>query len=128
MIPSELGQLTKLRDGFDVSNNQLMGSIPPELGALTALRQFRITGNRIAGTIPDSLKALSRLRVFRVDENDLVGEVPESVCLNLDVNEATAYADCNEVACPCCTHCCTGGSCQCVINSADPLRCAGTRL
>ena len=127
-IPSEFGQLTKLRDGFDVSMNQLIGSVPAELGALTELRQFRITGNRIAGTLPDSLSALSQLRVFRVDENDLIGDVPPALCQGIDVNEATAYADCNEVSCPCCTHCCADGFCRCQIESSDPMRCAGTRL
>lgn len=128
VIPSELGQLTKLRDGFDVSMNQLIGSIPNELGALTQLRQFRITGNRIAGTLPDSLSALSQLRVLRLDENDLTGEVPPSLCLSIDVNEATAYADCEQIACPCCTHCCTDGLCECKIEASDPLRCIGSRL
>jgi len=130
-IPSELGQLTKLRDGFDVSTNQLIGSVPFELGALTQLRQFRISGNRIAGNLPDSLSALSQLRVFRIDENDLTGEVPPALCQSIDVAEAVAYADCQEIACPCCTHCCVGGLCECQVLAGrfpDPIRCAGSRL
>merc|ERR1712176_545347 len=114
-IPSQLGQLTKLRDGFDVSNNQLIGTVPPELGALTGLRQFRITGNRIAGNLPESLSALSELRVLRVDENDLTGEIPAKLCESIDANEATAYADCTQVSCPCCSHCCTNGFCECIF-------------
>ena len=37
------------------------------------------------------------------DGNDLIGEVPAGFC---DISRLTLYADCEEVKCPCCTHCC----------------------
>ena len=37
------------------------------------------------------------------DGNDLVGDIPEKFC---DLATLTLYADCDEVSCPCCTHCC----------------------
>ena len=92
------------------------------------LRQFRLTGNRIAGTLPNALSQLTVLRVFRVDENDLTGQLPPALCAVFDVTEPVVYADCEEVSCPCCTHCCVNGLCECVVQDTDPIRCAGSRL
>ena len=127
-IPSELGRLTNLRDGFDVSENQLIGSVPAELGSLTDLRQFRLTGNRLAGNLPNSISNLRQLRVFRIDENDLTGEVPPRLCAIFDFTEPVAYADCEEISCPCCSYCCVDGEgCTCQFEETDPIRCAGSR-
>ena len=53
-IPAELGQLSALfilRLGW----NQLSGAIPPELGRLTQLGRLTLSGNRLTGSIPPEL-------------------------------------------------------------------------
>jgi hypothetical protein len=125
-IPSEIGRLTRLQDGVDFSQNQLIGSVPSEIGALTSLRQLRLNGNFFAGQLPPEISALGQLRVLRIDENDLTGAVPDELCAVFDFTEPAVYADCTEISCPCCSHCCIDGQdCVCVVDN-DPIRCGGS--
>lgn len=88
---------------------------------------LRITDNRFAGQLPEELAALSELRVFRIDDNDLSGAIPDGLCTAFDETRPVAYADCSEVACPCCSFCCADGQgCQCIVADSDPARCGGS--
>lgn len=93
----------------------------------TTLGQFRINGNRIFGKLPDELSGLRTLRLLRLDDNDLTGEVPSGLCSRVEQLSGVAYADCAEIACECCTHCCSDDegedSCECEVSS--PIICAG---
>jgi hypothetical protein len=40
---------------LDLSNNNLVGAIPPELGRLKSLEWLSLFGNRLTGTVPESL-------------------------------------------------------------------------
>jgi len=51
-IPAELGNLSALTV-LGLNGNQITGSIPAELGNLTALTRLDLSGNRITGPIPD---------------------------------------------------------------------------
>jgi hypothetical protein len=87
--------------------------------------QLRLTNNRLAGELPSEINALSQLRVFRIDVNDLSGTVPDALCTIFDQTSPVAYADCGEIACPCCSHCCTDGQdCVCIVE--DTIRCEGS--
>lgn len=89
--------------------------------------QLRLEGNFFAGELPQQISALSQLRVFRIDENDLTGAVPNALCSIFDLTQPVAYADCDEISCPCCSHCCVDGQgCTCVVESEDPIRCQGS--
>jgi len=60
-IPPEIGQLTNL-SVLDLGFNQLRGNIPPELGNLNALRHLALAGNtRLSGTIPPEFGDLTKL-------------------------------------------------------------------
>ena len=79
-IPPEIGQLTNL-SMLDLGFNQLRGSIPPELGNLNALRYLVLAGNtRLSGTIPPEFGNLTKLEEL-VLSNDhggtqLTGSIP----------------------------------------------------
>ena len=62
-IPTELGQLTKLKD-LNLSRNQLTGEIPTELGLLTKLKWLYLSGNQLTGETPPELIKRG-VRVFR---------------------------------------------------------------
>ena len=54
-IPPELGDLLALTH-LDLSSNSLTGEIPRELGGLSNLESLKLTGNSITGCIPAALK------------------------------------------------------------------------
>jgi len=72
-LPPTLNQLTALAL-FDVSYNELTGSIPP-LAGLNALSYFRVNSNQLTGSIP-SLTGLNALVLFDADYNQLSGSIP----------------------------------------------------
>ena len=74
-IPPELGQLTALRH-LVLSGNQLGGDIPEELQSLTKLRQLSLDRNQLTGTIPSELRALSELQVLQLNGNFITGTFP----------------------------------------------------
>ena len=85
-IPPELGDLTALTE-LRLNGNQLRGTIPPELGNLTALTSFNLSGNQLSGTIPPELGHLSALTSLNLSDNQLSGTVPPELgnLANLDV-------------------------------------------
>jgi hypothetical protein len=101
-IPSSLGALTALK-ALWLDGNNLNGTIPSSLGTLTVLNELRLQQNQLSGTIPSSLGALTALTHVRLYANQLVGQTP--FCNS--VQSITNFvADCAKVNCTCCTACC----------------------
>ncbi len=74
-IPPEIGDLTELAE-LSLSGNKLSGPIPIELGSLARLRILFLYSNRLTGNVPKELGNLSNLRNLRLDFNRLTGEIP----------------------------------------------------
>ena len=74
-IPVELGNLSQLYSLY-LGNNQLSGSIPPELGNLGNMVWFYLNSNQLTGSIPPELGNLSSLGYFYLCDNQLSGAVP----------------------------------------------------
>ena len=74
-IPPELGRLAKLEELY-LQGNQLTGPIPPELGDLTNLQTLRLSGNGLTGVIPPELGRLARLVELILSGNELTGPIP----------------------------------------------------
>ena len=74
-IPAELGDLTFL-ESLNLSKNQLRGDIPPELGNLSNLRALALFDNNLRGPIPPDVALLANLRWLVLSDNELTGSIP----------------------------------------------------
>ena len=74
-IPAEMGDLTKMKV-LDLSFNQLTGPIPAELGDLSNLEFLDLGANRLTGPIPAELSNLANLSELQLLGNQLTGCVP----------------------------------------------------
>ncbi|MCO5550342.1 hypothetical protein L7F22_003826 [Adiantum nelumboides] len=75
-IPSELGDLAAMLQ-LNLSHNRLSGPIPAALGNLSTLEVLDLSFNKLQGAIPPSLAGLTKLAVFNVSYNEaLVGSIP----------------------------------------------------
>ena len=61
---------------MNLGNNDLNGSIPPELGGLANLESLRLEGNALAGSVPPELGGLTNLEHLRLQDNELTGTLP----------------------------------------------------
>lgn len=74
-IPPELGQLVHL-EYLRFRGNGLSGPIPPELGNLTNLGTLNLRQNRLSGPIPPELGKLENLDTLSLYVNQLNGRIP----------------------------------------------------
>ena len=74
-LPPELGDLTHLRR-LVLDENELTGPIPPELGKLGRLTKLELSRNGLSGTIPVELAALPLLDSLQLWDNELSGPIP----------------------------------------------------
>ncbi len=77
-IPTELGALINL-EWLWLDNNKLSGSIPGALGNLTNLEQLDLSGNELSGSIPTELGSLSSLNWLQLNSNQLSGAIPSEI-------------------------------------------------
>ena len=90
--------------------SNLQGTIPGELGQLTALTRLDLWDNQLTGTIPLALTQLTALEKLYLHNNNLTGAVPAGFCAvpfpAWRSGSYSLYADCiSEVQCDCCDRC-----------------------
>ena len=85
-IPAELGSLSALYE-LRLRENNLTGEIPAELGNLTNLRELKLDGNELSGRIPGELGLLTNLEILWLANNRLNGGIPPELGLltNLEI-------------------------------------------
>ena len=74
-IPPEIGNLTNLTWLY-LSNNQLTGPIPPETGNLNNLIYLDLGSNQLTGSIPPEIGNLTNLEWLYLSNNQLTEEIP----------------------------------------------------
>ncbi|WCJ31271.1 Leucine-rich repeat protein kinase family protein [Euphorbia peplus] len=87
-----LGYVTSL----NLSNSQLLGSIPADLGMIQNLQILDLSNNSLNGSLPSSLFNSTQLQILDLSNNLLSGELPETIgrlqnlqSLNLSDNALT---------------------------------------
>ena len=74
-IPPELGNLANV-GWLELGYNNLSGTIPSELGNLASLNSLALGGNNLSGPIPLELGNLATLESLQLQSNDLSGPIP----------------------------------------------------
>ena len=85
-IPSELGNLSHLTS-LNLGGNQLTGVIPVELGDILGLTSLDLEDNQLVGSIPSELGNLSHLTSLNLGGNQLTGVIPVELG---DINDLTS--------------------------------------
>lgn len=74
-IPSEVGLLTGLTN-LDFFGNQLTGQIPPAIGDLDNVTRLSLWANQLGGSIPAELGDMESLEWVALGINELTGGIP----------------------------------------------------
>jgi len=74
-IPPEIALLSNL-ETLRISTNQLTGPIPPELGNLSNLEALDLSYNQLTANLPPEMGNLTNLRVLNLEHNQLSGSIP----------------------------------------------------
>ncbi|MED6158704.1 hypothetical protein PIB30_035244 [Stylosanthes scabra] len=80
----------------DLSSNDLLGTIPPQMFILPELHSLNLSHNQLTGKIPKEIGNMRQLESLDLSRNQLLGEIPESLSnlsflsyLNLSFNNLT---------------------------------------
>lgn len=74
-LPPEIGQLEKLND-LSFRDNRLSGSLPIELGNLGSLTRLDVASNQLTGTVPAGISDLANLWALDLQDNRFTGPIP----------------------------------------------------
>ncbi len=75
VIPAEIGRLTNLAR-LSLWGNQLQGEIPPTIGSLDNVTHLSLWANQLRGAIPAELGDMASLEWVALGINELTGEIP----------------------------------------------------
>ncbi|CAH8360851.1 unnamed protein product [Eruca vesicaria subsp. sativa] len=80
-IPEELGDLLELH-ALNLSRNGLSGALPETFSRLENMESLDLSFNSLQGEIPSQLTEMRSLAVFNVSYNDLSGVIPQGKQFN----------------------------------------------
>lgn len=79
-VPKDVGQLTALVN-ISLQNNHLMGPLP-NFSTLTMLERLYLQNNNLSGNVPDWLSELKNLKELNIENNNFSGVIPVQLLLN----------------------------------------------
>ncbi|KAL5719922.1 non-specific serine/threonine protein kinase [Ranunculus cassubicifolius] len=78
ILPSSIGNLSKLLIALYLGSNRISGNILPEIGKLQKLSKISLSLNFLTGSIPMSFCNMPNLQFLNLDFNQLSGHVPST--------------------------------------------------
>ena len=96
-VPPELGLLSDSLQAINIrglSADSLEGTLPTTLGFLTVLEEFNIRGNMITGEIPLQLTNMTSLVELDLNGNNYVGSLPATIVSSLPSLQHLDLGDC----------------------------------
>jgi hypothetical protein len=85
-IPPEIGLLTDLVT-VDLSENEVVGQIPTNIGILAQLQEISFDRNLIKGSIPTEIGFLLNLTFLQMERNELIGSIPSQIGMLTKLNK-----------------------------------------
>ncbi|XP_072972687.1 receptor-like protein EIX1 [Typha angustifolia] len=76
---SKYSEILYLVRTMDLSENNLSGVIPEEIGALRQLNNLNLSRNHLIGRIPEKIFDISSLEYLDLSSNELSGAIPQSI-------------------------------------------------
>lgn len=98
-LPEEIGEWLQL-EIFSVFHNELTGTLPNGIGKWTNLHRVSVDGNQFTGTIPLSIENWRQVKDATFSQNNFTGVIPTGICSASTLRYL--WADCREVECSCC--------------------------
>jgi len=86
-IPSELGILSALTSITILSSFELTGSLPTELSRLTDLKRITMRSNYLSGIIPTQISTLRSLTTLDLENNILSGSIPTTLTVLTELQQ-----------------------------------------
>ncbi len=77
-VPAEIGNLPALFF-LQITDNQLSGTIPTEIGNLTNLESLNLSGNLLSGPLPPELFSITKLEALLIAGNQLESTIPVDI-------------------------------------------------
>ncbi len=93
-LPVTIGKLTKVVN-FNLNNNGLFSKIPREIGSMTSIVAIDLSFNALTSSMPDEFYRIENLQTLNLSNNQLSGIVPEE--FGLITNLITLNISNNEV-------------------------------
>ncbi|KAL5719944.1 hypothetical protein ACHQM5_012663 [Ranunculus cassubicifolius] len=78
ILPSSIGNLSKLLTILLLGETRISGNIPPEIGKLQKLSRISLSQNFLTGSIPMSLWNMPNLQFLGLHSNQLSGRIPST--------------------------------------------------
>ncbi|QKZ14738.1 putative Ig domain-containing protein [Spirosoma sp. KUDC1026] len=91
-LPASLSALTQLTF-VQIDANQLNGNVPSGLGNLTQLTHLGLSYNQLSGTIPSSLANLTQLTYLDLTANQLSSNIPTSLSALTQLTSLSFYGN-----------------------------------
>ena len=91
-IPEEIGTLTAVKT-LNLGHNELTGSIPASIGRLTSLESLYLYKNDLSGQIPESIGGCTSLMSLQVPRNRISGPIPYSLVCCTRLNPLSLYGN-----------------------------------